>query len=210
MIITGLDICKAYIDGAIIYSEEWDQQIKTIREFFELSKAKLTINLVKSEFLGQVVGQGQVKPAEAKVKAISDFPVPTCKRQLVRFLGMASYYRKFCDNFSVIAEPFTNLLTKRTKSIWTYDCQKAFDILKAVLKNEPVLLAPNFAKEFKLAIDASDTGAGSFFLCKKMVMVKIIQLVTFPKSLTNIKRITLQLKNNVCLSLLLFSILKFI
>ena len=156
MIITGLDNCKAYIDNAIIYSEEWDQQIKTIREFFDRqSKAKLTINLAKSEFchailtfLGHVVGQGQVKPVEAKVKAISDFPTHTCKRQMRRFLGMAGYYRKFCDNFSVIAEPLTNLLSKRTKFIWTNDCQKAFDILKAILKNEPVLLAPNFAKEF--------------------------------------------------------------
>ena len=172
MIITGLDNCKAHIDDAIIYSEEWDQQIKTIREFFErLTKAKLTINLAKSEichatltFLGHVVGQGQVKPVEAKVKAISDFPVPPCKRQLMRFLGMAGYSRKFCDNFSVIAEPLTNLLSKRTKFIWTYDCQKAFDILKAILKNEPVLLAPNFAKEFKLAVDASDTGAGSVLM----------------------------------------------
>ena len=65
MIITGLDNCKSYIDDAIIYSEEWDQQIKTIREFFErLNEAKLTINLAKSEFchatstfLGHVVGQ---------------------------------------------------------------------------------------------------------------------------------------------------------
>ena len=135
MIITGLDKCKAYIDDAIIYSEEWDQQIKIIREFFErLSKAKLTINLAKSEFchatltiLGHVVGQGQVKPVEAKVKAISDFPVPMCKRQLMRCLGMAGYYRTFCDNF--IAEPLTNLLCKRTKFILTNDCQKAFDIL---------------------------------------------------------------------------------
>ena len=172
MIITGLDNCKAYIDAAIIYSEEWDQQLKTIREFFErLSKAKLTIDLAKSDFchatltfLGHVVGQGQVKPVEAKVKAISDFPVPTCKRQLMRFLGMAGYYRKFCDNFSVIAEPLTNLLSKRTKFVWTNDCQKAFDILKVILKNEPVLLAPNFAKEYKLAVDASDTGAGSVLM----------------------------------------------
>ena len=88
------------------------------------------------------------------MKAISDSPVPTCKRQLMRFLGMAGYYRKFCDNFSVIAEPLTNLLSKRTKFIWTNDCQKAFDILKAILKNEPVVLAPNFAKEFKLAVEA--------------------------------------------------------
>ena len=116
----------------------------------------MTINLAKSKFchatltfLGHVVGLGQVKPVEAKVKAISDFPVPTCKRQLMRFLGMTDYYRKFCDNFSVIAEPLTNLLNKRTKFIWTNDCQKAFDILKAIFKNEPVLLTPNFAKEFK-------------------------------------------------------------
>ena len=96
------------------------------------------------------------------MKAISDFPVPTRKRQLMRFLGMAVYYRKFCDDFSVIAEPLTNLLSKRTKFIWTNDCQKAFDIL--ILKNEPVLSAPNFANEFKLAVDASDTGAGSVLM----------------------------------------------
>ena len=113
----------------------------------------MTINLAKREFyhatltfLGHVVCQGQVKPVEAKVKAISDFPVPTGKRQLMRFLGKAGYYRKFCDNFSVLAEPLTDLLSKQTKFIWTNDCQKAFDILKAILKNEPVLLAPNFAK----------------------------------------------------------------
>ena len=77
---------------------------------------------------------------------------------------MAGYYRKFCDNFSLIAEPLTNLLSKRTKFVWTNDCQKAFDILKAILKNEPVLLAPNFAKEFNFAVDASDTGAGSVLM----------------------------------------------
>ena len=80
------------------------------------------------------------------MKGTSDFPVPTCKRQLMRFLGMAGYYRKFCDNFSVIAETLTNLLGKRRKVISTNNCQKAFDILKAIFKSEPFLLAPNFVK----------------------------------------------------------------
>ena len=30
-----------------------------------------------------------MEPVEAEVKVISDFPVPICKRQLIRFLGMA-------------------------------------------------------------------------------------------------------------------------
>ena len=36
--------------------------------------------------------------------------------------------------------------------------------LIAILRNEPVLMAPNFPKEFKLAVDASDTGAGSVLM----------------------------------------------
>ena len=73
-------------------------------------------------------------------------------------------YRKFWDNFSVIAEPLINLLSKRTKFIWTNESQKPFDILRAILKNEPALLAPNFANEFKLTVDPSDTGAGSVLM----------------------------------------------
>ena len=69
-----------------------------------------------------------------------------------------------CNNFSVIAEPLTNLLGKRVKYVWTDDCQKSFDKLKAILKSAPVLLAPSFDKEFKLAVDASDVGAGSVLL----------------------------------------------
>ena len=166
-LISNLDGCKAYIDDAIIFSEEWQQHLQTIRTFFDrLSDAKLTVNLANSEFchanltfLGHIVGQGQVKPVEAKVEAISDFPVPTSKRQLMRFLGMAGYYRKFCNNFSAIAEPLTNLLGKKAKYVWTDDCQKSFDKLKAILRSAPVLLAPSFDKEFKLAVDASDVGA---------------------------------------------------
>ena len=171
-LISSLDGCKAYIDDAIIFSQEWQQHLQIIRTFFDrLSEAKLTVNLTKSEFchanltfLGHIVGQGQVKPVKAKVEAISDFPVPTGKRQLMRFLGMAGYYRKFCNNFSVIAEPLTNLLGKRVKYVWTDDCQKSFDKLKAILKIAPVLLAPSFNKEFKLAVDASDVGAGNVLL----------------------------------------------
>ena len=74
------------------------------------------------------MGHGQIKLIEAKFEAISDFLVPTCKKQLMRFFGMAGYYRKFCNNFSVIAEPLIDLLSKRMRFKWTSDCQNAFEI----------------------------------------------------------------------------------
>ena len=61
-------------------------------------------------FPGHVVGHGCIKPVEAKVETIMNFPVPDGKRALRRFLGMAGYYRKFCRNVADVAAPLTNLL----------------------------------------------------------------------------------------------------
>ena len=85
-----------------------------------MREAKLTINLIKSEFgkatvkyLGHIVGQGQVRPLDAKIQTIAKFPIPTSRKELARFLGMAGYYRNFCLNFSEIDAPLTNLLSKK-------------------------------------------------------------------------------------------------
>ena len=82
----------------------------------------------------------------------------------MRFLGMAGYYRRFCKNFSVIVKPLTDLLHKDTKFNWVEKCQVAFEKVKAMLTNEPILCAPNFQRPVKLAVDASDIGAGAVLL----------------------------------------------
>ena len=73
-------------------------------------------------YLGYVVGSGQVKPV-AKVQSIIDFPIPTCKREIMRFLGVAGYYRRVCPNFSDVAAPLTDLLSKPVKFEWNDGCQ---------------------------------------------------------------------------------------
>ena len=65
------------------------------------------------KYLGHIVGQGQVTPIDAKIQTIAKFPIPTSRKELARFLGMAGYYRNFCLNSSEIAAPLTNLLSKK-------------------------------------------------------------------------------------------------
>ncbi|KAJ8049035.1 hypothetical protein HOLleu_01585 [Holothuria leucospilota] len=169
---SNLENCEVYVDDLIVYSNSWDEHVQHIKALFDkLAKANLTVNLVKSEiacahvvYLGHVVGQGKVRPIKAKVEGIDKFPAPTDKRQLMRFLGMAGYYRRFCPNFSDIAAPLTKLLKKSEKFDWTDDCQAAFELLKKALMSSPVLIAPDFEKQFKLAVDASDNGIGAVLL----------------------------------------------
>ena len=130
-----------------------------------MREAKLTINLMKSEFgkstVKYIVGQGQVRPLDEKIQTITKCPIPTSRKELARFLGMAGYYRNFCLNFSDIAAPLTNLLSKKVKFVWTDDCQLAFDKVKLLLQKSPVLKSPDYEKPFKLIIDSSDVGTGS-------------------------------------------------
>ena len=134
----------------------------------QLSEAKLTVNLSKSKFghaevtfLGHVLGNGQVKPTGAKIQALLEYPVPQNKQELMQFLGMAGYYRRFCCNFSVITAPLTTLLKKSQSYNWTADCEAAVQKLKLMLSSKPVLQAPDFHKQFSLMVDASHMGAGA-------------------------------------------------
>ena len=103
----------------------------------------------------------RVRPLDAKIQTIAKFPIPTSRKELARFLGMVGYYRNFCLNFSEIAAPLTNLLSKKVKFVWTDDCQLAFDKVKLLLQKSPVLKSPDYEKPFKLIIDSSDVGTGS-------------------------------------------------
>ena len=120
-IVDGLQGCVIYIDGAVIYSDTWEEHLVNIHAFLEcLAAAKMTVNLTNSDFahvyatyFGQVAGQGQVCTRVAKVKCILEkYPVPTTRKELMRFLDMARYYKKFFQNIADIVSPLTNLLSK--------------------------------------------------------------------------------------------------
>ena len=168
-VISGLKKTDVYIDDLVISGATWPEHLEHLSSLFDrLADANLTVNLDKCEFaqatvtfLGHVVGQGQILPLKAKVEAIEKFPPPDGKKALMRFLGMAGFYRKFCRNFSPVVAPLTDLLRKGAKFKWSDTCQAAFDKVKAMLSHSPVLAAPDFSKPFCIAVDSCDIGTGS-------------------------------------------------
>lgn len=158
-----------YLDDIVIITKDFKTHIQTLEEVFKrLAKANLTINWDKScfcrpqlRYLGYVVNKEGLQVDPDKVSAIMDFPTPRTVKQIRRFLGLASWYRRFVPNFSTVVTPLTSLLKKGKKWHWDEDQKRAFEEVKNKLISAPILTCPDFSRPFVLQTDASTSGLGA-------------------------------------------------
>ncbi|CAH9116233.1 unnamed protein product [Cuscuta epithymum] len=89
-----------------------------------------------------------------------DWERPKNVKEIRSFLGLAGYYRKFVEKFSVLASPLTKLTKKGAKFIWDDKCEKGFLELKKRLTEAPVLALPIQGIGYDIYSDASIQGLG--------------------------------------------------
>lgn len=65
-----------------------------------------------------------------KLRVIQDLERPKNVKQLRRFIGMISFYRKFIKEFSRLLYPLNGLLKKSVKWTWTREHQTVFEAIK--------------------------------------------------------------------------------
>ena len=63
-------------------------------------------------FLGFVVSKNRVHVDPEKIKAIQEWSTPKNVRDIRSFHGLASFYRRFVPNFSILASPLNELVKK--------------------------------------------------------------------------------------------------
>jgi len=159
----------AYLDDIIIYSDTPESHLKHLEYVLrQLNKFGLRISLAKCEFfkseivfLGHLIKHGQISIDPSKVEGIKKMPPPTDVKSLMRVLGVFGWSRRFIMNYSSISAPLTDLLRTKAQWVWGPAQNEAFQTLKARLVESPVLVQPEFQKEFILETDASDYGIGA-------------------------------------------------
>ena len=174
-----------YIDDVNTHSKTFEEHIQDLDEVFSrIRKAGLKLRADKCkfcceeiEFLGYVVGRDGVKTDKKKIEKVKNYPKPITITELKGFLGLASYYRRFIKDFSKIAKPLNDLMknikyqegqkkkeqNKRIsiKEKWTEKHEESFKMLKEKLCTTPVLMYPDFEREFLLYTDASGYALGA-------------------------------------------------
>ena len=171
------DYSSPYIDDILVFSKNGVEHVQHLRNVLTaLGENGLTIKEGKCEFgktqieyLGHLIGKGELAMPRHRASAMAEFLVPRTKKQLRSFLGAASYYRKFIHSFASYSSRLSPDTSKFAPGVvqWSEDKLEAFNHLKGALVNVCTLTIPSQEDCFCLHTDASGVGIGATLNVKR-------------------------------------------
>ena len=164
---SGEQFVAAYLDDILVFSTTLQEHLAHLRKLIDRLKfANLKLKPSKCNFMKEeIITAAGLRPNSRITQAVQNFVIPENIRAVRRFLGMASYYRRFIAGFTKIAQPLHRLTAKDVPFEWSLGCGAA---LKNKLVTPPVLAYPCFGKAFTLETDASILGLGAVLSPKQM------------------------------------------
>ena len=156
-----------FIDDIVVFSRSLDDHAVHVRTVIQrLTNANLLINIAKCHFaqseillLGFRVSTIGIRIDQSKLVNVQDWPVPTNNTQVQHYLGVINYFRDHIPLISRLCAPLDALRKcPDVPNAWSDECQRAFDSVKAVLLEAPILHHPDFSRPFHVATDASNVG----------------------------------------------------
>jgi transposase InsO family protein len=177
-----MNILLVYLDDIIIFSRSFEEHIHRLdKALCQLSKHGLKLRadkciLLRSEvrFLGHIISADGVQTDPEKVRIVKEWPIPPSLKDLRKFLGFTSYYRRFVPHYAKVAAPLHQLVgrlagrgrKKHRKDVllgkeWGEVHMSAFEELRERLTSTPVLGYADFRLPFVVETDASHQGLGA-------------------------------------------------
>ncbi|BHF77541.1 hypothetical protein SprV_0602064800 [Sparganum proliferum] len=191
LVLRGLPCVYAYIDDVLVASRDVEEHLQRVTLLFDrfqqfgvtLHPSKCVLGATSLEFLGHLIDSNGIRPLPSKVAAIRDFPPPTSKRQLQRFLGMVNFYRRFLPNSADTILPLTSLLSgsKRTFEL-TPAALMSFEQVKALLADAAFLTHFHADAPISLMVDASNVAVGA--VLQQSLPDSTVPLAFFSKKLS--------------------------
>ena len=151
--------CMVYMDDILVFSRDPAEHAAHLEEVLKLLRAnKLFAKMSKcsfaqpqTSFLGHVVSAAGISVDPKKIAVLVNWPTPQNVGHVRSFLGLATYFRKFCEHFSTRADALHRLLRKQSDDdpkaprtwVWDTAAKNAFQDLKTALSTAPIRRPPN-------------------------------------------------------------------
>jgi len=156
-----------YMDNFVILAKTMEELEERMIRFLKIvekynlcfKRSKYNFNMEEIPILGIIVGKGQVKMEQEKIKAVKEWKTPTKVKDVKSFLRFANFYQQFIQNFSHTSKPLNELKGKKDWK-WKEKYQKVFEELKEKIMSQLVLSLPRREGKFRIEMNASGHAIG--------------------------------------------------
>ena len=160
---------EIFMDDFSVYVSSFEKCLEKLEIVLQRCQDKnLSLNWEKCHFmvtegivLGHKIPAIGLEVDQAKVSVIKTLLPPTTVKGIRSFLGHVRFYRRFIRDFSKISRPLCRLLEKDAKFDFDESYKAAFEGIKSRLVIAPIIVTPDWNKEFKIMCDASDYAMGA-------------------------------------------------
>ena len=147
-----------------------------------LNNSKIKLRQKSLTFLGHLVTDKGLKPDPEKVKAIEAMPPPTDMEGVQRLNGFVNYLAKFLPKLSETMEPIRQLMRNDVPWNWAAAQQRAFEDVKKLVTNAPILSYYDSKKPLMIQCDASEKGLGAALLQEAQPIAFASRALTDPET----------------------------
>jgi hypothetical protein len=107
-----------------------------------------------------------VRIDSSRVEAILTLALPRSKKEVQSFLGKVNFLRRFLSNFVELLKYITTMLRKDNEIKWNVEARSSFDQINKALMEAPVLVIPDYSKDFVIFSFASFDTVATILLQK--------------------------------------------
>ena len=171
-IFDGFPNYRRVVEDILVFSETWEEHVDLVRRLFHLAaEHNIAINVGKIVFGqpsvlfgGYVVSENGFRPSPDLLKAIQEFPTPTCVSEMRAFQGLCQQVGNFSDGLAALLRPLAPLLRKDFLWEWTEQHDVHFKTARASLSSTATLSFYDPDRPTALHVDASRLRGLGFIL----------------------------------------------
>ncbi|XP_057368277.1 uncharacterized protein K02A2.6-like [Daphnia carinata] len=138
--------CRRVVEDVLVFSATWEEHVGLVRRLFKLAADhRIAINVKKIVFAqssvlfgGYVVGENGFQSNPDLLKAIREFPKPTCVSEMRAFHGLCQQVGNFSDDLASLLRPLAPLLRKDFLWEWTQQHEIDFQAARAALSSSSI------------------------------------------------------------------------
>lgn len=137
---------------------------RCIEKKLKLNRDKCEFLKTEVAFLGHIITSNGLKVDPKKVEAIVSMRKPEGVADIQRINGCVNYLSRFLPNLSDVMAPIMKLTRKAQPWEWTQEQERAFDKMKSLVTNTPVLAYYDSSKPITVQCDSSQSGLGAVLM----------------------------------------------